>query len=254
MTLEIKKKKKNNYIFIDESGKPEIYSAKGVNLVDAGNASRFLVFASVRTKNQLKLQQQITDFKSELLKDDGLRKIFSSAYSLDNFHANNDYPEIRERFYQFISTLKIKIDILLVEKLKCFPSLRHDPGRLYGFMAGQLLKDICHQAEVTEIIFSRKDSKLKLRKELEIEAERVRLRFMAKHNHLDSNFKLTYHHNPHYSHGGLQVADYVAWAVFQVFERGSYRWYELIRNKIGKIHDICNKKYFTRSNPLQLST
>lgn len=251
--LEEKRKNRKIYIFVDESGKPEVYSVRGVNLVNTGNASKFLILAAVRTKNQLELQQQITDFKSELLKDKSLTKIFSSAYTLDNFHANNDYLEIKERFYNFIITLKIKIDVLVVEKLKCYNWLQVNPGRLYGFMAGQLLKNICHQAESTEIIFSRKDSKLKLRQELEVEIERIRLNYIQDHN-LQGDFKLTYHHNPHYTHGGLQVADYVAWAVFQVFERSNDKWYKLIQNKIGKIHDICNKKYFTQSNPLQLST
>ena len=40
--------KNKNYIFIDESGKPEIYSAKGTNLVNKGTASKFLVLVAVR--------------------------------------------------------------------------------------------------------------------------------------------------------------------------------------------------------------
>lgn len=125
---------------------------------------------------------------------------------------------------------------------------------MYGVMTGQLLKNICHQAESTEIIFSRKDSRLKLRQELEVEVERIRLSYLNNHQGLKSDFKLIYFHNPHYSHSGLQIADYVAYAVFQVFERNNWQWYKMVKNKIGKVHDICNKKYFTRSNPLQLST
>jgi N-acetylglucosamine kinase-like BadF-type ATPase len=71
---------------------------------------------------------------------------------------------------------------------------------------------------------------------------------------LDDNFKLIYHHNPHYTHGGLQVADYVAYAVFKYYESGDEKCLTMINPSIGKIQDICNKKYFTRSNPLQLST
>jgi hypothetical protein len=125
---------------------------------------------------------------------------------------------------------------------------------MYGVMAGQLLKNICHQAQKTEIIFSRKDSKLKLRQELEVEIERIRLDYLNKHKKLDGQFILSYQHNPHYTHSGLQIADYIAHAVFQVFENNNWQWYEMIKNKIGRVQDICNKKYFTRSNPLQLST
>lgn len=121
---------------------------------------------------------------------------------------------------------------------------------MYGVMSGQLIKNLCHQAVNTEIVFSRKDSKLKLRQELETEVERVRLSYLEQHSGLDANLKLSYHHNPHYTHGGLQIADYIAYAIFQVFENNKRVWYEIVKDKIGKIQDICNKKYFTRSNPL----
>ncbi len=238
------------FIFLDESGKPEIYSAKGINLVETGKATRFLVLAAVRCADQLLIQQQITDFKSALLKDVGLNKIFSSAYALDSFHAQTDYPEVKERFYNFINSLDIKIDVLAVEKLKCYETLKRNPGKLYGVMAGQLLKNICHQTEKTEVIFSRKDSKLKLREELEVEVERMRLGYLTQHPNLEASLIVNYQHSPHYKHGGLQIADYIAYAVFQIYERNNRRWYEMVKNKIGKIQDICNKKYFTRSNPL----
>lgn len=237
-------------IFIDESGKPEVFSAHGTNLVESGTASRFLVLAAVRHHEPLALQKQIFDFKSALLADKELTKIFSPAYSLDSFHAQSDYPAVKERFFSFINMLDIKINVIVIEKLKCFEPLQRDPSRMYAIMAGQLLQNICHTAERTEVVFSRKDSKLKLRKELEIEVERMRLEFMESHPALRDGVSLAYFHNPHYSHGGLQVADYIAHAVFQVFERGNRKWYEMIKGKMGQIADICNKKYFTRSNPL----
>lgn len=241
---------KNQWLFIDESGKPEVYSARGENLVQNKKASKFLILAAVRTEDQLILQQKITEFRSSLLKESSLIKLFSSAYTLDVFHAQVDYPEVKKMFYQFIATLRIKIDVLVVKKLLCYESLKRNPGKMYGVMSGQLIKNLCHQAENTEIIFSRKDSKLKLRQELETEVERVRLEYLQKHPTLTTNLKLSYYHNPHYSHGGLQVADYIAYAIFQVYERNDRQWYEMVKGSIGKIQDICNKKYFTQSNPL----
>ncbi len=245
---------KKRYLFIDESGKPEIYSSKGINLVENGLASKYLVLAAVRTDDQLKLQQEVTEFRLSLLKDSSLVSLFSSAYTLDSFHAQVDYSDVRKYFYSYIATLDIKIDVLVVEKLKCFTPLRQNPSKLYGVMAGQLIKNLTHQSDSTEIIFSRKDSKLKLRQELEAEVERVRIEYIQSHPKLNPIIKLNYYHNPHYSHGGLQIADYIAYAVYQVYERGVWDWYDIVKNKIGKIQDICNKKYFTRSNPLELST
>ncbi len=249
-----KNSNEKTYIFFDESGKPEVYSARGVNLVGKGYATKYMVLAAVRTRDQLSLQRSITEFKLRLLNDSDLRKIFSSAYTLDAFHAQTDYPEVRERFYNFINELDIKIDVLVVDKLKCYETLKRNPGRLYGVMAGQLLKNIAHQTQDTEIIFSRKDSRLKLRQEMEVEVERIRLGYLQQHPGINQSFTLSYRHNPHYTHGGLQVADYIAYAVFQVYENNNEKWYQLVKGKIGKIQDICNKKYFTKSNPLKLST
>lgn len=245
-----KKRQEKVYIFLDESGKPEVYSAKGVNLVTEGKATKFLVLVGVRTHDQLALQQQIMDFRLQLLRDPALVQKFSTAYTLDAFHANRDYDEVMELFYRFITTLDIKLDIIVVDKLKCFESLQRNPGRLYGIMAGQLIKNLCHQAEKTEVIFSRKDSKLHLRQELEREVERVRLDYIQKHPKLDTDMRIAYNHNPHYSHGALQIADYVAYAVFQVYEFDDRKWYDMVKSKIGRVQDICNKKYYTRSNPL----
>lgn len=91
---------------------------------------------------------------------------------------------------------------------------------------------------------------MKLRNELEYEVERVRLEYIQSHPNLEAKVRLEYHHNPHYSHGGLQIADYIAYAVFQVFENGNREWVDMLKDRMSKVHDICNKKYFTRSNPL----
>ena len=241
------------WIFIDESGKPEVYTSKGINLVETNQASKYLVLAAIRSDDQLSLQQQITKFRLSLLKNKKISSIFSSSYTLDSFHAQTDYPEVKEKFYKFILKLDVKIDVLVIEKLKTYDALKLNPGKMYGVMAGQLIKNLCHQSENTEIIFSRKDSKLKLRKELQSEVEIVRLNYLDSHPKLRPNLKLNYFHNPHYSHGGLQIADYIASAVFQIFENKNDKWYKIVKDKIGKIQDICNKKYFTRSNPLELS-
>src|SRR6267142_351115 len=139
-----KKRLTQQFIFLDESGKPEVYSSKGVNLVQSGAASRHLVIAAIRTEDHLILQRQTLEFKTSLLNDPDLKAKFSPAYSLDAFHANHDYPEVRERFLTFIATLKIKVNVIVAEKLKCYPTLQQDPSKLYGVMAGQLLKNLCH--------------------------------------------------------------------------------------------------------------
>jgi len=137
-----------SYIFLDESGKPEVYSRKGTNLVQAGTASKYLVISAVRTSDHLAVQQAVTEFRLELLKDDSLAETFSPAYSLNAFHAQPDYPVVRKLFFEWVRDcpLDFKISVIVAEKLKAYPQLQRDAGRLYATVAGQLLKRFLHTA------------------------------------------------------------------------------------------------------------
>ncbi len=240
-----------SYVFLDESGKPEVFSAKGTNLVDAGTASKFLVIAAVRTMNHLALQQAVTECRLNSLKDETLIQTFSPQYSLNAFHAQTDYPEVRKRFYEWLrdSPLDLKISVIVADKLKAYPQLQRDAGRFYTTIAGQLLKRFLHTAEDVEVIFSRRDASLKTRERLNYVIDAMRINFAQDHT-FDPKTVVRYYHNPHYTHGGLQLADYVAYAIFQVFEHKRRELYEIIKERIGYIQDIFNKKSYSRSNPL----
>jgi predicted transcriptional regulator len=240
-----------NYIFLDESGKPEVFSRKGTNLVQAGTASKYLVISAVRTNDHLAVQQAVTEYRLKLLKDARLVETFSPAYSLNAFHAQTDYPVVRKLFFEWIRDcpLDLKISVIVAEKLKAYPQLQQDAGRLYATVASQLLKRFLHTAEDIEVIFSRRDASLKARERLNLVVDTLRIAY-AKDHEIEPKTTISYYHNPHYTHGGLQIADYVSHAVFKVFEKEDRQWYEIIKERIGYIQDIFNKKSYTRGSPL----
>lgn len=240
-----------SYVFLDESGKPEIISRKGTNLVQTGTASKYLVISAVRLNDHLVVQQAVTGFRLKLLKDKNLVETFSPAYSLNAFHAQTDYPTVRKLFFEWIRDcpLKLKISVIVAEKLKAYPQLQRDPGRLYATVAGQLLKRFLHTAEDVEVIFSRRDASLKTRERLNLVVDTLRIAY-AKNHRIEPKTIVHYHHSPHYTHGGLQIADYVAYAIFQVFERKNREWYEIVKKRINYTQDIFNKKSYSRSSPL----
>ena len=242
---------KKSYVFLDESGKPEIYSKHGANLLGKGTASKYLVISAVKVTDQLALQREVTKKRLEILNNKKLSLLFSPSYSLNSFHAQTDYPEVRLEFFKWIAEcrLDLKITVIVADKLKSYTTLQHDPGRLYATVAGQLLKRSLHNAENIEVIFSRRDASLKTRERLKKIVDKLRLDF-AKKQKIPYQSLLVYHHNPHYTHGGLQIADYLAYAIFQVFERKNRYWYEIIKERVGYIQDIFNKKSYSKDNPL----
>ena len=246
-----KLKTQKEYIFLDESGKPEVYSRKGINLVETGSASKYLVIAAVRTPDQLLLQKEVTAVRLKILRNKKISSKFSTAYSLDSFHAQTDYSEVKKLFYEWIknSKLDLKIAVIVSEKLKAYPVLQQNPSQLYAVVSGELLKRFLHTAKEIEVVFSRRDATLKAKQNLQLIINSARLNYTSKYK-LDSGVNILYHHNPHYSHGGLQIADYIAHAIFQAFENNKREYYDIIKSRIGYIQDIFNKKSYSRSNPL----
>ena len=246
-----KTKTQKEYIFLDESGKPEVYSKKGVNLVDKKLASKYLVITAVRTPDHLSLQKEVTAVRLKILRNKKISSKFSTTYSLDSFHAQTDYPEVKELFYKWIKNCRLdfKIAVIVADKLKAYSALQQNPAQLYAVASGELLKRFLHTSKDIEVVFSRRDATLKAKQNLQLIINSARLNYTSKYK-LDSEVNIVYHHNPHYSHGGLQIADYVAHAVFQVFENNKRQYYDIIMSRIGYIQDIFNKKSYSRSNPL----
>lgn len=242
------------HIFLDESGKPEVFSAKGVNLVANGAATKHLVIAAVKTTDHLSLQQGVTEFKNGLLKDPAICKELSADYALDSFHANHDKEIIRRAFYEYISGLKgIEVHVIVVEKTSCTETLQRNPLTMYGLMSGLLLQGMAHQDNQAEIIFSRQDKRKQFKEQLELEVERIREYYWAKHKRPPEGINLRYQHNPHYSHAGLQIADYVAFATFRHFETNDSKYLASIQGNVRHIYHFNNKEHFTLSRPLKLS-
>ena len=53
----------------------------------------------------------------------------------------------------------------------------------------------------------------------------------------------------------LQAADYLLWTIQRVYERGDFRYYNYLKDKICLVHDVFDfkkypKNYYSSKNPL----
>lgn len=54
----------------------------------------------------------------------------------------------------------------------------------------------------------------------------------------------------------LQAADYVLWTIQRAYEKGDFRYYNFLKEKINLVHDIFDfekypKNYYNQKNPLE---
>jgi hypothetical protein len=242
--------KGKQYIFLDESGRPETITAKGKNLVAEGVTSKYLVICAVVTQNPLNIQQQVLNVKLSGITSPDFAKNLSIKHSFEVFHASSDTEPIRQYVFNRIADMTdFKALILVAEKLKAYDSFQRDRESFYNAMCGQLLKRVLHTHEECSIVISRKDANLGIQKNLNAEIDRLRLEYFEEHG-IEVKTKFNFEHNPHYSHSALQIADYLAFAVFKVFENGERKYFDRVKGKISFIQDIFNKKVYTKENPL----
>ncbi|PCJ22633.1 MAG: hypothetical protein COA97_13195 [Flavobacteriales bacterium] len=110
----VKKKIKNNkkkvqakYFFIDESGDPQFYGKRKKSLVGKPGYQPILMIGMIRCSNRVELKKKVVEFQNNLLSDPELKDIHSLHKKGWFLHARGDHPKVRQRTFEFISTLDV---------------------------------------------------------------------------------------------------------------------------------------------------
>ena len=97
------------YFFVDEAGDPVFYNKHGHYIVGREGCSKILLLGFIRTSNSQPLRQAVLSLKDEIGKDKYLEKIPSIKKTLRAFHAKDDCPEVREKFFKVIMEEKSEL-------------------------------------------------------------------------------------------------------------------------------------------------
>ncbi len=151
------KKPKNcsSYFFVDESGDPTFYDAKGNFIVNEGS-SPLLILGLIETQKPHSLRQAILDLQQQVISDGYLQKIPSISKTAVAFHAKNDSPEIRYLFYKLIKQLDFKAQFIVARKIeKVFRNdFKANENEFYDHLVTRLFRDVLHRYRHNHIYFS----------------------------------------------------------------------------------------------------
>lgn len=118
------------HFFVDESGDPVFYDNRGNLIVGKPGCSRILMLGYTEIAQPELVRQQLIGLRDQIKTDSFFSDVPSVKETLRAFHAKNDIPEIRERFYRLISTMNFKAHLVVARKIEgIFPVLRlsHQP-------------------------------------------------------------------------------------------------------------------------------
>ncbi len=201
------------YVFIDESG----------DLGFSEKSTKYYVIASVETRNLLGLSRVIKKVRKTLGKKKKNIPEFKFARSDDI---------IRERLLKRAVEEDLLFSAIVLQKQMVYNYLRNKKDKLYNYLTGFIAESLNYEYS------DEREFKIIVDKFIMSEEKRKEFNLYLKHRLLNNSYghsnppKIEIVHEDFQQHPGLQVADFVAGAVFQYYERGRCEFYKIIKPKL----------------------
>lgn len=243
------------YFYVDESGDPTILGRKGRNLLAQGLVSKVFMVGYAETSDPTAIANALRGLRDEIAADEYLRGIPSLPGTLRSFHANEDCHEVKERVFKLLRQLDFKAFVVVARKDEAIfrKKFGFDTGKLYEYLVANLFENRLHKYRKVDIFFAPMGNIVRehtMRRAI----EEARNRFWAKWGKGKEGEVRIFVQNPSLA-PMLQVADYALWAVNRVFEKGDFRYYRFLLEKISLVQDIFDSArypntYYTPKDPL----
>jgi hypothetical protein len=209
------------YVFLDESGNLD-FSVRG---------TRYFVLTSVRMKRPFPVYAALDAYKYDCLE---------YGLTTEYFHCSSDNRHVRGRVFGIIGEYlsAIAVHTLVVNKRAAEPPLA-DAEELYSSMLRELLRGVLRgpsESMADEVVVIADAVPVRSRRQAIEKSVRSAL---TKAFPERPRFRVLHHDSR--AHYGLQMADYLCWAVFRKHERGESNYFDQIRPAICSEAEFVTK-------------
>lgn len=245
------------WYFVDETGDPVFYDARGNFIVGTEGCSPILSLGFVETQNPTAIRAALSELHAQIANDPYLRDIPSIAKSNRCFHARDDAPEVRYLVYQRIAQLDFKAQFIVARKIESVfrNSFHAKESEFYDFLISKLFTNVLHRQTRNTIYFAQRGTRLRQAK-LEGAIQAGIAEFESRWK---TKVSTQYRVFPQVATGEpcLQVIDYMNWAVYRAFTKREMRYYKFIADKVSLLVDFYDtakypKNWYSRANPFDI--
>lgn len=214
--------KPTQFLFLDEGGDLS-FSPKG---------SKYFTMTCVSCIRPFLWDAAITDLRYDMIEQ---------GEEVHYFHASENPNPMRKRVFDEIAKhlASIRIDSIIVEKNKTHPKVQADT-RFYPEVLGYLLKYVFSYSDVEQadnaVVFTDHIPLNRKRKAIEGIVKRTLKQMLP-----ESTPYRIYHHKSA-SAVGLQLADYVNWAIYKKWTTGDCYYYDKIKPAISSEFDLLREE------------
>lgn len=246
------------HFFVDESGDPTFYDRFGHLTVGQGGCSPLLILGVVEIEDPAPARQAILNLQSELINDPYFSDIPSIHKTSLSFHAKDDLPEIRYRFFKLLSTLDFQAQFVVARKIeKYFVANFHSKeNEFYDNLVTRLFEGKLHKREQNYIYYSKRGSRTR--------QEPIRNAIQKSIAHFEKKWETTITSNitiQAQTPSGepcLSIVDYMNWAVYRAYTRREMRYYEAVKERVSFLLDLYDKEkypnnFYHKRNPFDVN-
>ena len=256
-------RKPTDHKFLDEAGDTTFFGKGRVSVLGTQGVSLAFGIGMVEFREPLEpIRGRIRALARAVEGDSFLNCIPSVAKKIAkggfHFHATDDPPEVRERFFKLIHSLNCSLEMIVARK-DAERFVRKHGGKEAEFYAdvlshlikGKLRADRKLVLNISERGNTTKNTTLQRALEKGIE------RFLKTRGEDAVASDVVFNVQRPTVDPLLCVADYLCWSVQRVFERGEVRYYSYLREKVTLVADLYdrakhegNRNFYGVDNPL----
>lgn len=246
-----------NWYFVDETGDPVFYDARGNLIVGTEGCSLILGLGFVETDQPVIIRQALAELHQQIANDKYLQSIPSISKTNRAFHAKDDAPEVRYLVYQALSKLNFKSQFVIARKIERVFRNSFDARetKFYDHLVSQLFTNVLHRHTQNHVYFAQRGSKTR-QANLEMAINNGVAKFESRWTTKVETQTNVIPQTP-VGEPCLQVVDYMNWAIYRAFVRREMRYFDFISDKVSLLVDLYDmqnypKNWYSRENPFDI--
>jgi hypothetical protein len=246
------------WFFVDESGDPTFYDRAGNLIVGQEGCSPILILGCIETADPQPIRQAILALQHEVVHDPYLQGIPSLQKTAVAFHAKDDAPEVRYRFFKLIAGLDFRGQLVVARKIERVfrNSFQGRETEFYDHLVSLLFQDVLHRYERNHLYFAKRGSRNR-QIPLTNAISQGMQRFEAKGGAPRATSFDIQAQTPQ-GEPCLSVIDYLNWAVYRAFTTGEMRYYRSVEDKVSLLVDLYDtahypNNWYSRRNPFDIN-
>jgi hypothetical protein len=245
------------WYFVDESGDPVFYDRRGNLIVGQPGCSKILILGFIETQDPESIRKPVLNLQNEIIRDPYFQNVPSIAKTAVAFHAKDDTPEVRYRFFKLIADLNFKCQFIVARKIERVfrNNFKADENLFYDHLVSMLFQSVLHRYQNNYIYYSKRGSRVRQKPLLEAIQEGVH-RFERKWNTQVETEHFIQAQSPK-GEPCLSIIDYMNWAVYRAFTRNEMRFYNVVEDKVDLLVDLYDSRnypnnWYNKKNPFDV--